>query len=251
MKKLLFFLLLTIGLLQACQYTEVDGYEGGSSVYFSISWDTMRYSWGTIDGEIMEQVLKLPIYLFGQVKDYDRTLKIRTILCEIDSVRAEINRDFRPVPTEVILPADTNRTNLEIILLRTPELAQHDRVFKVVIEEDDQFDSEYNWRKDDEGIPYFIGHSMTIIMNENFSKPWWWRDPDANFGNWSAKKGDLICRLCGITRERFVGNTTIPEFQLKYYGRKVQEYLNEESAKGRPVMEDDGTRMVMGVNAQQ
>lgn len=69
----------------------------------------MRYSWGTIDGEIMEQVLRLPVYLFGQVKDYDRTLKIRTVLCEIDSVRAEINRDFRPCPYGAHLPADTNR----------------------------------------------------------------------------------------------------------------------------------------------
>jgi len=251
MRKILFFLLLVLGLTQACQYTEVEGYEGGSSVYFSISRDTMRYSWGTIDGEVKEQVLSLPIYLFGEVKGYDRTLKIRTVLCEIDSVRAEINVDFRPVPTEVILPADTNRTSLDITLLRTEALTKHDRVFKVVIEESEAFDSEYNWKKDDDGVPYFIGHSMTIIMNEYFSRPWWWRDPDANFGRWSAKKGDLICRLCGITRERFVGNTVIPEFQLKYYGQKVQKYLDEQVALGRPVMDEDGMRMQMGVNARQ
>lgn len=247
----LFFLLLIASLYQACQYTEVEGYEGGSSVYFSISKDSMSYSWGTIDGDITEQVLRLPIYLFGQVKNYDRTLKIRTVLCEIDSVRAEINIDFRPVPTEVVLPADTNRTNLEITLLRTAALTKHDRVFKVVIEEDDQFDSEYNWRKDDEGMPYFIGHSMTIIMNENFTRPWWWREVDANFGVWSATKADLICRLCDVSREEFIGSDVIPEFRMKFYGKKVQEYLNEQNVLGKPVMDEDGTRMTMGVNAQQ
>ena len=72
-------LILTIGILssilQGCQLTEVDGYVGGSSIYFSIKRDTMTYSWGTVDSDIQERVLELPIYLFGEVKDYDRKIQ--------------------------------------------------------------------------------------------------------------------------------------------------------------------------------
>ena len=247
MKRLIAPVLFILIFLQGCHYTEIDGYKGGCSVYFSVQRDTMKYSWGKIDNDIKEQVLQLPIYLFGQVANYDRKIRLRTLLCEVDSLRAEIGRDFRPLPQEVFLRADTNKVIVDITLLRTEELVKHDRIFTVVIEEDSWFDSEYNWRKDGDGNSYFIGHSMTIIMNEDFPKPWWWKENDANFGEWSYKKADLICRLCDIPREEFIGNNVIPNFKLIYYGKKVQRWLNEQDP---PYLDEDGSPMMMGPNAQ-
>lgn len=259
MKHILFFYTLALLLCYGCEHTELEGYEGGSSVYFSkknfaISGDTMQYdNWGIIDGNIKEQVFKLPIYLFGTVTDYDRSIKIRTVLCETDSVRAEVNVDFRPIPTEVILPAHSNMTNLEITMLRSEALTHNKRIFTVVIEESEQFDSEYNWRKDDEGNPYFLGHSMTIVASENFPRPWWWRDESTStgfqyFGNHSYLKADLICTLCNIPRTVFVGNAAIPDSKLKYYGKKVQRWLNAQES---PYLEEDGTPMTMGEMSQE
>ena len=245
MKKILLFVLLVVVAWQGCQYTELDEYEGGSSIYFSITRDTMKYSLGKIDIDIDEQVLQLPIYLFGEVANYDRTIRLRTELCDTDSLRAEVDEDFKAIPSELILKADTNVAVLDVVLMRTEELAKHNRMFTIVIEEDSWFDSEYNWRKDSDGNPYFIGHSMTVIMTEDFPKPWWWKDDDPNFGFWSYKKADLICSLCDISRTEFVGNEVIPDYKLRYYGKKVQRYLNEN-----PVYEDDGTLMTMGKNAQ-
>ena len=79
MKHLILIIGIISSILQACQLTEVDGYVGGSSIYFSIQRDTMTYSWGTVDSDIQERVLELPIYLFGEVKDYDRKIQVRAL----------------------------------------------------------------------------------------------------------------------------------------------------------------------------
>lgn len=247
MKRLILIFGIICSVLQGCQLTEIDEYMGGSSVYFSVEYDTMTYAWGTVDGSIKEQVLKLPIYLLGEVTDYDRKIRIHTELCNTDSVRAEEGIDFRAVAKEVILPANCEKTFLEISMLRTDALTKHDRIFSVVIEESDEFDSEYNWRKDDDGNSYFIGHRMTIVANEDFPTPWWWRNENRFFGVWSFKKADLICTLCEIPRKEFIGNTVIPEFKLKYYAKKVQRWLDEREV---PYLEEDGTQMTMGPDAQ-
>ena len=145
MKHLILIIGIISSILQACQLTEVDGYVGGSSIYFSIQRDTMTYSWGTVDSDIQERVLELPIYLFGEVKDYDRKIQVRTELCKTDSVRAVEGVDFRAITKEVILPANCEKTSLQITMLRTEALRKYNRILTVVIEESEEFDSEFNW----------------------------------------------------------------------------------------------------------
>ena len=257
MKHLFFLYILALLLCYGCEHTELEGYEGGSSIYFSkqsfqILGDTMHYdTWGILDSDIKERVFRLPIYLFGTVTDYDRTINIRTVLCETDSLRAEVDVDFRPIPTEVILPANSNITYVEITMLRSKELAHYNRIFTVVIEESEQFDSEYNWRTDSEGNRYFLGHSMTIVASEDFPKPWWWdRIAIPYFGEWSYLKADLICTQCDIRRADFISSEQPQEFKLKYYGKKVQRWLDEQAEQGEPYLEEDGTPMTMGKEAQ-
>ena len=139
MKHLILIIGIISSILQACQLTEVDGYVGGSSIYFSIQRDTMTYSWGTVDSDIQERVLELPIYLFGEVKDYDRKIQVRTELCKTDSVRAVEGVDFRAITKEVILPANCEKTSLQITMLRTEALRKYNRILTVVIEESEEF----------------------------------------------------------------------------------------------------------------
>ena len=247
MKHLILIIGIISSILQACQLTEVDGYVGGSSIYFSIQRDTMTYSWGTVDSDIQERVLELPIYLFGEVKDYDRKIQVSTELCKTDSVRAVEGVDFRAITKEVILPANCEKTSLQITMLRTEALRKYNRILTVVIEESEEFDSEFNWRKDSDGNPYFIGHSMTIISNEDFPKPWWWRDENDFFGVWSFKKADLICTLCDVSRKEFISSNVIPDFKLKYYAKKVQRWLDEQE---EPYLDENLEPMTMGPEAQ-
>ena len=144
MKHLILTIDILSSILQGCQLTEVDGYVGGSSIYFSIKRDTMTYSWGTVDSDIQERVLELPIYLFGEVKDYDRKIQIRTELCKTDSVRAVEGVDFRTITKEVVLPANCEKTSLEITMLRTEALRKNNRILTVIIEESEKLDSENN-----------------------------------------------------------------------------------------------------------
>lgn len=251
MKQWLYYIGIIAAFLETgCEKTELDGYEGGSSIYFSIKRDTMGSSWGLVDSDIKERVLNLPIYLFGKVTDYDRKIYIRTELCEVDSVRAEENVDFKPIPREVILPAGEDGTILPIELIRTEILHEQNRMFTVVIEDSEDFDAEYNWRTDDNGNRYFIGYRMTIVLSEDFPKPNWWGNENRDFGYWSYKKADLICTLMDIPRVIFAGEAVGPmnDTRRAYYGKRVQRWLNDQDP---PVMENDTTVMVMGPNAQE
>ena len=155
--------------------------------------------------------------------------------------------DFRAITKEVILPANCEKTSLQITMLRTEALRKYNRILTVVIEESEEFDSEFNWRKDSDGNPYFIGHSMTIISNEDFPKPWWWRDENDFFGVWSFKKADLICTLCDVSRKEFISSNVIPDFKLKYYAKKVQRWLDEQE---EPYLDENLEPMTMGPEAQ-
>ena len=57
----------------------------------------------------------------------------------------------------------------------------------------------------------------------------------------------MICTLCNIHRTEFIDKTVIPDSKLKYYGKKVQRWLNAQES---PYLEEDGTPMVMGVDVQ-
>ncbi len=247
MKRLILIIGIINSVLQGCQLTEIDEYVGGSSIYFSVEHDTMTYSWGTVDGNVQKRVLQLPIYLFGEVKDYDRKIRIHTELCNTDSVRAVEGVDFQAITEEVILPANCKETSLDITMLRTEALRKHDRIVTVIIEVSEEFDSEFNWRKDYDGNLYFIGHRMTIISNEDFPRPWWWRENNNFFGEWSFKKADLICTLCDIPRKEFIGNNVIPDFKLRYYAKKVQRWLDEQED---PYLDENLEPMTMGQDAQ-
>ncbi len=71
MKYLFFLYMLALVLCCGCEHTELDCYEGGSSVYFSkesfrISGDTLRYdTLGVIDGDIKETDLQTAYLSFG------------------------------------------------------------------------------------------------------------------------------------------------------------------------------------------
>ena len=73
----------------------------------------------------------MPIYLFGEVKDYDRKIQVRTELCKTDSVRAVEGVDFRAITKEVILPANCEKTSLQITMLRTEALRKYNRILTV------------------------------------------------------------------------------------------------------------------------
>jgi len=87
---------------------------------------------------------------------------------------------------------------------------------------------------------------MTIISNEDFPKPWWWRDENDFFGVWSFKKADLICTLCDVSRKEFISSNVIPDFKLKYYAKKVQRWLDEQE---EPYLDENLEPMTMGPEA--
>ena len=99
----------------------------------------------------------------------------------------------------------------------------------------------------EDGTLVSYSHYCVSYMLEEFPRPWWWsRVGEPIFGEWSVKKGILICDVGNIDRALFQGeidsgNGNLTSAFLRFIGRKVHLWLLEN-----PTMDEDDELMEMG-----
>ena len=240
MKHLILIIGIISSILQACQLTEVDGYVGGSSIYFSIQRDTMTYSWGTVDSDIQERVLELPIYLFGEVKDYDRQVKVK-----VAETNATVDVDYKALADSYTIPAGNTFGAILVELLRPEILKKEERYIILELEENNDFALSYPTKVTSSNDEGYSAIRYRIYFSEIMTPPLKWSIPE--FGEFSVKKLDFMCTEMNMTRDMF----NDPEYMLasrqQYVGAKMVQILDEYSANGNPIYEDDNvTLMKMG-----
>ena len=248
MRKWIIFILFGCSLF-ACKEQEIDPYEGNSSIYFDDNnAGFYEVSWGTWATEIKEMKVRLKVNLFGMVKDYPRKFNIRVVSNETDTLHSVAGVDYKEFPLEYEMPAMENHTYIDINLLRTDTLRKQARRFTVYLTTNEEFGFEYmNYDMLKDSTLVMINNSCTIYMDEEFPRPGWWsRQGEPVFGEWSMKKGILICDVGEIDRAKFQadldgkdGNLTAGF--LKFLGRKVYLWLKEHTT-----LDEDDEPMEMG-----
>ncbi len=228
---------------------DIDVYQGGSSIYFdNQGFDTLWIPWGSVATEEKKMDLDLRVELFGAVKDYARKFRIEVVSDVSDSLHAVEGVDYSPIPLEYEMPAWENHTFIPIELLRTDTLLKQARRFTIKLLANEDFGFEYmGYRLMPDSSYMMTDDHVVIYMDEEFPRPWWWyRIGTPIFGEWSRKKGILICDVAGIDREKFQGeldgkdgNLTVG--YLKFVGRKVHLWLQDN-----PTEDENGELMVMG-----
>ena len=95
-----------------------------------------------------------------------------------------------------------------------------------------------------------IDLQRVILMDESLPMPGWWSyRGEPYFGTYSQTKAVLICDVMNIDRKRWVDLNALSEGYLKFCGRYMQRWLNEqyELDPSNPLLyEDDGRRIEMG-----
>ena len=247
MRQWIFFIIMGCSVC-ACKQ-DIDLYEGNSSIYLDDnSAGVYDISWSTYDSDVKKMTVQLQVNLSGMVKDYPRKFNIEVISSETDSLHSVAGVDYTPLALEYEMPALANHMYIDVELLRTDTLLKQARRFTIQLVPNEELGFEFmKYGKLEDGTLVSYSHYCVIYMHEEFPRPWWWsRVGEPIFGEWSVKKGILICDVGNIDRALFQGeidsgNGNLTSAFLRFIGRKVHLWLLEN-----PTMDEDDELMEMG-----
>lgn len=246
----------------------LDTYEGESGIYFDTKaddnsvmlTDTVTVHWGLKNADITSQTVKLRVKLFGNTASVDRKFSILVETDPGDTYAAEAGIDYIEPPLEYTMKAGEAETVIEVEVLRRHNLQDNPRRLRISLVETPELKFLFSRavgyvNEAGETLSRPLDLQRVIYMDESFPIPgWWYYCGDAYFGDWSMTKSALICEVMGIDREDWVDTNalvnSLSQGYLKFCGRYMQKWLEEQAAQGNTILDEDGSPMVMGPDSQ-
>lgn len=272
MKKII--LLISFFAAIACSKTELMDYSGKEGIYFYIQrvpvsgyGDTTIWSANattTIEFTkipVADTTLKLRVRITGNVKDYDRAIKVKI---NKDSTTAVENTNYVFDANNLIVKAGLHYCDIPITIKRADNLITQTLQVRIQLEENEHFklafDKLYSLPGSMPMSPKDEGHNPslhTIYMNFFLVRPSEWvpkmdyqhgKQELGLLGQFSVKKFNVISEVCSITYDEFTNPSTMPNVRVQVINQMMKAYLISQFNSGNPILEDDGRLMwVMGV----
>lgn len=270
MKKAISYVFLLMGVLSvlSCK-KDLMGYKGEAGIYFAVqsgpsygsekSWPYRPYT----DVEFVKiipdtTVVQLKVMVTGPVKDYDRPFKVEI---NADSTTAQAGVHYRPLPAQVVVPANAYMAYVPVTLIRTPDLETETKKIGLKLVANEHFilafpewDAIPGYTSTTSGIDSQFNASLhSIRVNDFMVQPAVWvgsvQDGNREAGSWGAftrKKIELMFRLFNLTYSDFSSTATMPSVRSSLIASEGGRYLLEQFNAKTPVLEDDGRLMFMG-----
>lgn len=256
MKRPIIFILFTALLAGGCQKKQIDLYSGENTIYFSLAADEPAVNSGQVKQDSLnvtfafsinnDSVIKIPLRVTGAPAATSRVYQVKVL--PGSTARQGIHFDF--VDKEFAIPAGSNEDSVRIRLHRTADLKSNEMLLLLGLEANQFFTT----RMGDEVVtgstrPLSL-NTFRIYYSDMLKQPETW--VDYYLGTFSARKFYLIGQVLDVDLSRFSGPAyaNISYQELLYYGIAMQRYLNLMRSEGNPILEDDGTEMVMGAGVQ-
>src|SRR5688572_18489366 len=117
-----FVTLTAIMFLVGCKKSELTPYEQPDMVYiykdyFSMTNDSMVYSFAIKPATLLQDTVKIPVRIMGLAKNTDREVNVVVVA---DSSNAKAGQHYELLPT--IIKADAYASNIPVLVKRTPDL---------------------------------------------------------------------------------------------------------------------------------
>ncbi|MBD0833450.1 DUF4843 domain-containing protein [Aestuariibaculum sediminum] len=256
MKKILYTLIIFCSLaltIVSCAKEELPFFEGKNVVYFE--WakegtpgnrfqtiDSMSVSFAFDLPEITETVVQLPVKLQGYPVSNDRIVNL-----EIVGASTSIEGTHYSMPTTVVIPADSIRGYLPITFYRTPDLKEDAVSLKIKLISNEDFDANLLSTNDAANADRLASYNeFEITLSDILTEPAIWSSFMGYYlGDFSPKKLYLFAEVNGIP----VPNYDEEQADLNSffaYGKVFKNYLADQKAAGTPVLEEDGSEMILG-----
>ncbi len=240
MKKYIFIFAALVVSLWSCQ-KDLDLYSGRDFVYFnpSAGLDSTYFSFAYVDVNKTMDSIYIQVRTGGEVKNYDRQVKVK-----IAETNATAEVDYKTLSDSYTISAGNTFGTILVELLRPEILKKEERYIILELEENDDFTLNYPTKISSTDEEY-SAIRYKIFFSEIMTPPLKWSV--AEFGAFSVKKLDFICTEMNLTRDMFNDASYMISSRQKYIAAKMVQILNDYSASGHPIYEDDNvTLMRMG-----
>ena len=245
MKRYLYIFVLA-AVSAACS-SEIDTYHGDAGVYFAmrekvntVNVDTLyreSSSLPFIVTESQDSTFLLMVKILGAVSDEDRHVSVR-VLEDLSSVTAS---DYEPLQASYVLKAGEVYGIIPVHFHRTASLEGQERRLVVELVENEDFTLPIRrWRNSNTEYVDVTRH--TIVISDKYVQLPGYRE--GHFGPFSEKKMKILLDLGQMKLSDF--NEPLSITFTKSLGQKLDRYLAEQKAKGKPVLEADGEEMKAG-----
>ena len=164
---------------------------------------------------------------------------------KVAETNATVDVDYKALADSYTIPAGNTFGAILVELLRPEILKKEERYIILELEENNDFTLSYPTKVTSSNDEGYSAIRYRIYFSEIMTPPLKWSIPE--FGEFSVKKLDFMCTEMNMTRNMF----NDPEYMLasrqQYVGAKMVQILDEYSANGNPIYEDDNvTLMKMG-----
>lgn len=252
MKKLI-YILFTVILLVGCE-NEAQLYQGEegdvSGIYFlskngSQCTDSLEYSFQNDPLSVERKEIPLSILVFGNVKDYPRTFRIK-----VAGGSAVVGEDYEALHAEYTVPAGSAQIKFPLILIRSGKLLKEKTDVILQLEENEYFKLLVPVVVDQASGRELDATRFRVIFSELITQPQMWATMFAStyFGSWSVNKFRLINDIMGWRVSDWTNfSGPVKPGKFGYAATMLQMYLQEKADMNEPVYEDDGiTYMQLG-----
>lgn len=246
------WILVAIGLsalFASCQQEEIDAYEmDESKVYFqthSFSGangaegysTTTFFSFMSYPLNFQNVVFRGTVQLLGEVKDYDRS--IRVVVDEEETTMApegyEIDLDTLKIK------AGTNKGEVGVRFFRTESILEKPDTLVLRLEENEYFHVLQTYKSsnvwDNTTAGNLDGSRYTFVISEVYTRPDSWSKVQRYFGDWSRVRHSFIDSFFGFSKNDwdFWGGVKLSDGRMPFYARELQKELQRRADAGEPV----------------
>lgn len=248
---------------------EMMNYKGVEGIYFAVQYGASygnERTWPYQPSSNVEFVkltgdettYRVKVMITGPVKDYDRKFKVEI---NPDSTTAILGVHYDALPEGLIIPANAISATVPITLKRAPDLEKEVKTIGLRLVANENFGLSFpEW----DAIPSYNASSVAIIkefdaslhtikINDFMVQPAVWvgsiQQGNRESGQWGAfsrKKIELMCKLMDLTYADFGSADTMPRVRSGLLSNECARYLIERFNAGDPVLEDDGRLMYIG-----
>lgn len=242
MKKYMLVLIVLLGACWSCQ-KDLDLYSGRDFIYFAASdgKDSTYFSFAYVDINKAVDSIYVLLRTGGNVTEYDRQVKVR--IAETNGVEGI---DYKALSPSYVVASGNTFSTILVELLRPEALKKEERYMILELEESKDFTLQYPVvGSSTDKTKEFSTLRYKIVFSEIMTAPKLWSVYE--FGIFSVKKLDFICQEMNLTRDMFNDASYMINSRQKYISAKMVKILNDYSASGQTVFEDDNiTPMRMG-----
>lgn len=164
-------------LWESADYVRIEGPEEWTQ-----GTDSMMFTFSIYPEEMTEFTVEAVLFVQGRVADHDRTIRL-----SVDESRTTARAEDYEMPEEVVMKAGEYRADFEILLRRSPELADTTVRLQVGIDPSSALQH---------GVQSESG--LTIAWNDEITEPANWADLEEFFGSYSDTKYRFIISTLGI-----------------------------------------------------